>query len=86
MTRWRMATRKSRVKNQNYVFTILLKLIQFYGFLAWYKILNDWYHMYKMLGYINVPIIAYRPKDPVSIGSRCEFFTWNKAQENEQNI
>ena len=54
-----------------------------YGLLAWYEILNDWYHMYKTLGYINVPIIAYRPKDPLSIGSWCEVFTWNQGQEKK---
>jgi len=40
-----------------------------------YRLSNHLYHMYKTLGYINVPIIAYRPKDPVSIGSRCEVST-----------
>ena len=42
--------------------------------------------MYKTLGYINVPIIAYRPKDPVSIGSRCEVSTWNQDQEIEKYV
>jgi hypothetical protein len=57
-----------------------------YGFLVCYKILNDWYHMYKTLGYISVPIIAYRPKDPVSIGSWREVFTWNQGQEEEKKM